>query len=85
MWQALYKTLKEKMCSGLVLESPDFTQSFLVHIDAIGLRAVLVQGTEGSEKLVIFLKCKLLLREARYSAVEKECLNIKWALESLQC
>ncbi len=84
--EAAFKTLKEKMCSSPVLQSPDFTQSFLVQVDASakGLGAVLVQGTQGNEKPVVYLSRKLLPRETRYSAVEKECLAIKWALESLR-
>ncbi|KAL0174904.1 hypothetical protein M9458_030872, partial [Cirrhinus mrigala] len=83
--EAAFKTLKEKMCSSLVLQSPDFTQSFLVQVDAssIGLRAVLVQGTQGNEKPVIYFSRKLLPRETHYSAIEKECLAVKWALETL--
>ncbi len=74
------------MCSSPVLQSPDFTQSFLVQVDASakGLGAVLVQGTQGNEKPVVYLSRKLLPRETLYSAVEKECLAIKWALESLR-
>ncbi len=45
---------------------------------------VLVQGTQGNEKPIAELSCKLLPRETCYSAVEKECLTIKWALVSLQ-
>lgn len=84
--EAAFKTLREKMCSSPVLQSPDFTKSFLVQVDAsaIGLRAVLVQGAQGNEKPVIYLSRKLLPRETRYLAIEKECLAIKWALESLQ-
>ncbi len=77
--EAAFKTLKEKMCSSPVLQSPDFTQSFLVQVDASakGLGAVLVQGTQGNEKPIVYLSRKLLPRETRYSAVEKECLAIK--------
>ncbi len=84
--EAAFKTLKEKMCSSPVLQSPDFTESFLVQVDASakGLGMVLVQGTQGNEKPVVYLSRKLLPRETRYSAVEKECLAIKWALESLR-
>ncbi len=84
--EAAFKTLKEKICSSPVLQNPDFTQSFLVQVDASakGLGAVLVQGTQGNEKPVVYLSRKLLPRETRYSAVEKECLAIKWALESLR-
>ncbi len=65
--EAAFKTLKEKMCSSPVLQSPDFTQSFLVQVDASakGLGAVLVQGTQGNEKPVVYLSRKLLPRETR--------------------
>ena len=33
---------------------------------------------------VVYISRKLLLREQRYSTVEKECLAIKWALEMLK-
>ena len=33
---------------------------------------------------MVFLSRKLLPRETRYSTVEKECLAIKWSLESLK-
>ncbi|XP_073668194.1 uncharacterized protein [Paramisgurnus dabryanus] len=78
--------LKERICADPVLQSPDFTQRFLVQVDAsaTGLGAVLLQGATGEERPVTYLSRKLLPRETRYSAVEKECLAIKWALESLR-
>lgn len=84
--ETAFNTLKEKMCSSPVLQSPDFSQRFLVQVDAsaIGLGAVLAQGCEGERKIVVYLSRKLLPRETRYSAVEKEGLAIKWALDSLR-
>lgn len=75
------------MCSQPVLKSPDFAKQFIVQVDAsaVGVGAVLAQGDEGEERPIAFLSRKLLLRETRYSTVEKECLAIKWALESLRC
>ncbi len=69
-----------------VLQSPNYFQRFLVQVDAsaTGIGAVLAQGSAGEEKPVIFLSRKLLPRETRYSAIEKECLAIKWALDSLR-
>ena len=48
----------------------------------VGLRAVLLQGEEGERKPVAFLSRKIFPRETRYATVEKECLVIKWALDS---
>ncbi|XP_016531066.1 uncharacterized protein LOC107837133 [Poecilia formosa] len=39
---------------------------------------------DGEMKLVVFLSRRLLDRETRYSTVEKECLAMKWAIESLR-
>ncbi len=81
-----FNTLKERMCSDPVLQSPNFDQRFLVQVDASekGIGAVLAQGTAGEEKPVVFLSRKHLPRETRYSTIEKECLAIKWSLESLR-
>ncbi len=81
-----FNTLKERMCTDPVLQSPNFDQRFLVQVDASekGIGAVLAQGTAGEEKPVVFLSRKLLPRETRYSTIEKECLAIKWSLESLR-
>lgn len=50
-----------------------------------GLGAVLSQiGEDGEEHPVTFVSRKLLPREQRYAAVEKECLAIVWAIQSLR-
>lgn len=78
--------LKTCLCSSPVLQSADFTQRFLVQVDAsaVGIGAVLAQGKPGEERPVLYLSRKMLPREQRYSTIEKECLAIKWALESLR-
>ncbi len=77
--EAAFRTLKEKICSSPVLQSPDFNQRFLVQVDAsaTGVGAVLAQGEVGAEKTVVYISRKLLLSETMYSTVEKECLAIK--------
>ena len=81
-----FQGLKERLCSSPVLQSPDFERRFLVQVDAsgVGLGAVLAQGEAGEERPVLFLSRKLLPHETRYSTIEKECLAIKWALDSLR-
>ncbi len=84
--ETAFNSLKEKMCSSPVLQSPDFSQKFLVQVDAsaTGIGAVLAQGSAGEERPVVYLSRKLLPRETRYSVVEKEGLAIKWSLDSLR-
>ena len=84
--ETAFTNLKALLCSSPVLQSPDFNQRFLVQVDAsgVGLGAVLAQGTEGEEQPLLYLSRKLQPRETRYSAIEKECLAIKWALDSLR-
>ena len=81
-----FQELKKKLCSSPVLQSPDFKRRFLVQVDAsgVGIGAVLAQGEPGEERPVLYLSRKLLPRETRYSTIEKECLAIKWALDSLR-
>ncbi|CAL9691326.1 unnamed protein product [Knipowitschia caucasica] len=81
-----FNDLKEAICAEPVLQSPDFSQPFILQTDAsqTGLGAVLIQEMEGERRPVVFLSRKLLDRETRYSTVEKECLGVKWAVESLR-
>lgn len=79
-----FKALKTRLYSAPVLQSPDFTQWFLVQVDASGVGVVLAQGEPGKERPVLYLSQKLLPRETRYSTIEKECLVKKWAQDSLK-
>lgn len=81
-----FNDLRSCLCSDPILQNPDFSQPFTVQTDAsgVGLGAVLLQGEPGDQKPVVYLSRKLFPRELRYSTVEKECLAIKWALESLR-
>ncbi|KAI4897404.1 hypothetical protein NFI96_005671 [Prochilodus magdalenae] len=81
-----FQDLKSALCGDSVLLSPDFDQPFILQTDAsgVGLGAVLLQEVEGQRRPVAFLSRKMFPREQRYSTVEKECLAIKWALDSLR-
>ncbi|KAG6940206.1 hypothetical protein G0U57_018709, partial [Chelydra serpentina] len=50
----------------------------------VGLGAVLSQMVGDDEHPILFLSRKLLPRERKYAVVEKECLAVKWAIESLR-
>ena len=81
-----FRDLKEAICTHPVLHSPDFEKPFILQTDAsgVGLGAVLLQEVEGERRPVVFLSRKLLDRETRYSTVEKECLAMKWAIDTLR-
>ena len=84
--QRAFLALKRRLCSKPVLCSPDFGKRFTLQTDAseTGLGAVLSQEVRGSEHPVLYISRKLLPREKNYSTIEKECLAVKWAVESLR-
>jgi hypothetical protein len=49
-----------------------------------GLGAVLSQIHDGEEHPIMYISRKLVPREKKYSIVEKECLAVKWALNTLK-
>ena len=82
-----FEVLRKTLCKHPVLLCPDFTKPFVLQTDAsgYGLGAVLSQSdAENAVKPVVFISRKLLPRELHYATIEKECLAIKWALETLQ-
>lgn len=78
--------LKDILCSGPVLGVADFTKPFIVQTDAseVGVGAVLSQIIDDEEHPIMYLSRKLLPREQNYAVVEKECLAVRWAIESLK-
>ncbi len=81
-----FNDLKGALCQEPVLQSPDFEKMFTVQTNASqhGIGAVLLQEEQGQLKPVVYISRKLLPREVNYSTVEKECLAVKWALDSLR-
>jgi hypothetical protein len=85
--ETAFQSLKRALCSEPVLKMPNFDVVFTLQTDASdrGLGAVLSQlGPDGKEHPVVYLSRKLLPREQNYATVEKECLAIKWAIDTLQ-
>ena len=75
------------LTSTPVLSSPDFEKVFILQTDAsgYGVGAVLSQTVgEGLDHPVAYFCHKLLHRKQKYSAMEKEYLAIKIALEAFQ-
>ena len=56
---------------------------FVLRTDAsdVGIRAVLLQQHEGKLFPVAYASKKLLPRERNYSIIEKECLDVVWAVK----
>ena len=74
--------LKRLLTTAPVLAFPDFDEEFVLTTDAssIGLGAVLSQRISGSERPVAYASRCLTKVEARYSATERECLAVVWAV-----
>ena len=81
-----FQDLKGSLCHSPVLQSPNFDLPFIVQTDAsgLGLGAILLQGEGDQWRPILYISRKLFPRETRYSTVEKECLAIKWALDTLK-
>ncbi|CAM4644487.1 unnamed protein product [Caretta caretta] len=77
--------LQTALCSNPVLIAPDFNKEFILRTDAseVGLGAVLSQMVRDEEHPILYLSRKLLPREQKYAVVERECLAVKWAMETL--
>lgn len=69
-----------------MLSCPNFEELFVLQTDAsnTGIGAVLLQGALGDRHPVAYISRKLYPREVRYSTVEKECLAVKWALDTFR-
>ncbi|KAJ1117862.1 hypothetical protein NDU88_006058 [Pleurodeles waltl] len=85
--QKAFDTLKQAMCSTPVLLAPDYSKEFIVQTDASeeGIGAVLAQvNEEGQDQPVAFISRRLLPREKRWSAIEREAFAVVWSLKKLR-
>ena len=79
--------LKRCLTSSPVLRNPDFSKTFVLQTDAsnVGIGSVLSQVDDsGEEHPVAYASRKLLPRETRYAAVEKECLAVVEGIRSFR-
>ncbi|XP_077541014.1 uncharacterized protein LOC144153239 [Haemaphysalis longicornis] len=81
--QRSFEELKRILSEAPVLQVVDFDQPFVLRTDASdqGLGAVLLQRKGAVLHPVAYASRKLLPRERAYSAIEKECLAIVWAVK----
>lgn len=77
-----FETLKQALASRPVVRAPDLAKEFILRTDASGkgLGAVLLQEHNGTLHPVAYASRQLLQRETHYSAIERECLALIWAV-----
>ena len=82
-----FKQLKVCLCTEPVLKAPNLSKKFILQTDTCdyGLGAVLSQkDEEGTDHQILYISRKLLPRECNYAIIEKECLAITWAIDTLK-
>ncbi|KAK7101623.1 hypothetical protein V1264_019974 [Littorina saxatilis] len=82
--ETAFQTVKQRLSEQPAVALPDFDRPFTVRTDAsgTGIAGVLMQtDDEGHIHPVMYASRKLLDRETRYSAIERECLALVWAID----
>lgn len=77
-----FETLKQALASMPVVKAADIKKPFVLRTDASDrcIGAVLMQEHEGLLHPVSYASRQLMPREERYSAIERECLALVWAI-----
>lgn len=85
--ESAFETIKEYLVSSPVINCPDFDRPFMIQTDAsdYGLGAVLTQNFPDGEHVVSFISRSLTKSERKFSATEKECLAVLWAIQKFRC
>ena len=77
-----FKQLRNELCQQPILQYPDFSKPFIVTTDAsdYAIGAVLSQGEIGNDLPIAYASRSLNKPEKNYSATEKECLAMVYAV-----
>ncbi|CAF4200064.1 unnamed protein product, partial [Rotaria sordida] len=76
-----FKTLKKKLTTAPIMNTPNFEQPFILEVDAFeyGLSAILTQEYDDKKYVIAYASRTLSAIERRYGAIEREALTIVWA------
>ncbi len=76
-----FQTLKQRLTSSPIMQTPDFSYSFILELDACeyGIGCVLTQEYDNKKYVIAYASRTLSSAERRYSSVEREALAIVWA------
>jgi hypothetical protein len=82
-----HRQLQEALVSAPILACPDFNPPFKLHTDVsnVGLGGIMTQEFDGDERVICYVSKALSNAELEYSATEKECLAVIFAVEQLRC
>lgn len=81
--QIAFDDIRSCLIQSPILTCPDFEKPFVIACDAsgVGIGAVLSQQSEEGENVVAYASRTLTSTEQKYSATERECLAVIWAIE----
>ncbi|GJW72799.1 putative reverse transcriptase domain-containing protein [Tanacetum coccineum] len=77
--EAIFRLLKQKLCSAPILSLPEGSENFMVYCDASrkGLGAILIQR----EKVIAYASCQLKIHEKNYTTHDLELGAVVFALK----
>ncbi|CAK9834654.1 Retrovirus-related Pol polyprotein from transposon 17.6 [Anthophora retusa] len=81
--QKSFEQLRNELCTQPILQYPDFNRPFIITTDAsdFAVGAVLSQGEIGRDLPIAYASRSLNKAERNYSATEKECLAMVYAVQ----
>ena len=79
--QNAFKLLREKLVSAPILAFPDFTQEFILHVDASDFAIGMVLSQIQNDTEVILAYSRLTLDQSDLSATEREALAVSTAIK----
>src|SRR5439155_10977600 len=84
--QTAFDKLRQMLVQAPVLSYSDFTKTFTIYTDAlgIGLGTVLSQEQDGKEHVISYASRILNNAEKNYTVTDQECLAVVWAIKHFQ-